>query len=166
MEEKIYVKNAESEKEFNLIIQYMNNSDVFFGKQIRFGKSAYGLAIYKDDEMIGFLNLIHEIPSNNNILLLDILLDEKYRGRGYASLAYKNFKNRANANEFIIAETKNNNEGANNFLSSNGVKIYDFPEMDLVYYLLDKSRLEEFLSSPDYVQFESWVHRERMDDEE
>ena len=81
MKEQIYVRSISTSADSSLITQYMNNSGVFYGKTDRFTANSVSCLIYRDDEPIGFLNIGDEGLSTDNILFLDILVDEKYRGK-------------------------------------------------------------------------------------
>lgn len=160
MEEQIYVKGISTPADSELITKYMNNSAVFFNKTSRFTASSISCLIYRDSEPIGFLNIGDEGLSRDNILFLDILVDEKYRNRGYAAKAYSNFKSRYQDNYFIIAETKETNIGANKSLEKNGVKFYSYNGLN--YYLMDTNRLEELKNSESYERLIAHIHREKM----
>lgn len=160
MKEQIYVRSISTSADSSLITQYMNNSGVFYGKTDRFTANSVSCLIYRDDEPIGFLNIGDEGLSTDNILFLDILVDEKYRGKGYGSKAYSNFKSRFSDDCFIIAETKESNIGANKSLEKNGIKFYSYNELN--YYLMDKDRLEELKNSPSYERLISHIHKEKM----
>ena len=154
----IYVRPIVTKEDSELILKYMQESAVFFDKTDRFTGSAINCLIYKEDIPIGFLNLVDE--HLRDFLFLDILIDEKYHGNGYAAMAYQNFKRRYNGNEFIIAETKVNNIPANKSLKKDGVCIYSFN--DLNYYLMDKDRLEEFMNGESYQILEKQMHEPKL----
>lgn len=160
MKEQIYVRSISTSADSSLITQYMNNSGVFYGKTDRFTANSVSCLIYRDDEPIGFLNIGDEGLSTDNILFLDILVDEKYRGKGYGSKAYSNFKSRFSDDCFIIAETKESNIGANKSFGKNGVMFYSYNGLN--YYLMDKNRLEELKNSPSYDRLISHIHEEKM----
>lgn len=162
MEEQIYVRKIreDSPADSERVIQYMNNSAVFYGKTDRFTANLVSCLIYKNDDPIGFLNIGDEGLLRDNILFLDILVDEKYRGKGYASKAYSNFKSRFSDDYFIIAETKESNVGANKSLEKNGVIFYSYNGLN--YYLMDKNRLGELKNSPSYERLINHIHEEKM----
>ena len=61
--------------------------------------------------------------------------------------------------EFIIAETKVTNIGANKSLAPYSSLIHNVE--DINYYLLDKNRKQEFLESPIYDDFINYCHSEK-----
>ncbi len=149
MEDKIYVSSIKDEDDVQLIIDYTKKSKIFYTKVNRVLCSNVQTIIYKNGEAIGFLNLVDERVSG--ALFMDIFIDEKYRGNGYASLAYKNLEEKFTGDEFILAETKKDNVGANLSLLKDGILIKE--KDDTNFYLLNKDRVDEFLNSEAYNEF-------------
>jgi len=149
MEDKIYVLAARTEDDVQLILDYTKKSKIFYTKVDRVLFSNVQSIIYKNDEAIGFLNLVDERV--RGALFMDIFIDEKYRGNGYASLAYKSLERKFTGNDFILAETKKDNIGANLSLLKDGTLIKE--KDDTNFYLLNKDRVDEFLNSESYNEF-------------
>ena len=156
--ENIYVKPVTNSEDSELILHYMKGSNIFFDKTSRFNSSVVSCLIHKENIPIGFLNLVDEQLSD--FLFLDVLIDEKYRGRGYAAMAYENLMSRFNTKKFIIAETKEDNISANKSLQKNSIFLYSCKGLN--YYLMDKNRLSELQNSPMYSQLIEHFHREQI----
>ena len=151
MEEKIYVSEAITVDEYDLIIHFSKKSIVFYDNYKRLMSSNVKTIIYRNKYPIGFLNLVDERV--NGALFMDIFIDEEYRNRGYAALAYKDLEKKYDKDVFIIAQTKKDNIGANLSLFKNGTLIKEKDDMN--FYLMNKSREEEFLNSDSYDSFVS-----------
>lgn len=149
MDDKIYVVDAVKNDLVQMIIDYTRKSDIFYTKSNRVLFSNVKTIIFKNEQPIGFLNLVDE--KVKGALFADIYIDNEYRGKGYASLAYNDLMNKYNGNEFILAETKKDNIGANMSLLKLGTLIKE--KDDINYYLMDKSRIDEFLNSEVYNNF-------------
>ena len=151
MEEKIYVSEAITVDEYDLIIHFSKKSIVFYDNYKRLMSSNVKTIIYRNKYPIGFLNLVDERV--NGALFMDIFIDEEYRNRGYSALAYKDLEKKYDKDVFIIAQTKKDNVGANGSLLKNGVIVASTDDMN--FYLMNKSREEEFLNSDSYDSFVS-----------
>lgn len=151
MEEKIYVKNAITKDDYDLIANYGSESIVFCDNYKRLMSSNVKTIIYQNECPIGFLNLVDERVQGT--LFMDIFILPEYRNRGYASLAYIELEKNYTGNEFIIAQTKKDNVDANGSLLKNGIIVASTDDMN--FYLMNKSREEEFLNSDSYDSFVS-----------
>lgn len=149
MEDKIYVSAVRDEEDVQLIVDYTRQSDIFYTKVNRVLFSNVQTIICKNGEPIGFLNLVDERVKG--ALFMDMFIEEAYRGNGYASLAYKSLERKFTGDEFILAETKKDNIGANLSLLKNGTLIKE--KDDTNFYLMNKNRVEEFLNSVAYQEF-------------
>ena len=149
MEERIYIANAETKEDYNLIVKFGSKSSVFLDNYRRLMSSNVMTIIYRNESPIGFLNLVDEHVVNT--LFMDIFILEEYRSRGYASLAYEKLEKNYHTDEFIIAQTKKDNIGSNKSLLKNGNIIATTDDMN--FYLMNKSRKEEFLNSESYISF-------------
>ena len=132
---------------YNRVMDIINNdreiNNIFSNKRNRFSLAQFTYLINVDGEDAGFVNLVYE-RGDYSFLLLDSGIIEKYRGKGLGTKALK-FLQSLDFEDFIIAETKKDNNNSNGSISKVGVQIADSDEFN--YYLLQKDRVEEFIDS-------------------
>ena len=130
---------------YNRVMDIINSDleirKIFFTKKNRFSLAQYTYLITVDGEDAGFINLVYE-RGDYSFLVLDSGIIEKYRGKGLGTKALK-FLQSLDFEDFIIAETKKDNNNSNGSISKVGVQIADSDEFN--YYLLQKDRVEEFI---------------------
>ena len=157
MNNKIYIESELNDKQILLIRNIMKTEsgikEIFENKDDRYNTAYLLSLIKKDNEIIGFLNLVPEHV--DGFLFMDMGILEKYRGKGYGKLAYLDLEKRLRTKEFIIAQTKSTNLLANKSAIENGILVYteDKLEYSLNYYLMNKDRYNEFLNSEHYQDF-------------
>lgn len=132
---------------YNRVMDIINNdkeiNNIFFTKKNRFMLSQFTYLITVDGEDAGFINLLYE-DGDDSFLVLDRGVIEKFRGMGIGTMALDFIKSQ-NFEDFIIGETRKNNNGSNKSLSKFGVMVADSDEFN--YYLLQKEKLGEFIDS-------------------
>ena len=94
----------------------------------------------------------------DGIYFLDMGIKKEYRNKKIAQAICKEIIKQS-LPEFIIAETKVTNIGANKSLAPYSSLIHNVE--DINYYLLDKNRKQEFLESPIYDDFINYCHSEK-----
>ncbi|MBE6159548.1 MAG: GNAT family N-acetyltransferase [Lactobacillales bacterium] len=150
--EKIYVRNTCSSMEDLLVRKYMLEKEgikhIFWDKDDRYEVAVCRCLILKDEEPIGFINIVPE--RIRGVYFLDMGIEKTFQGQGYGKLALKDFFRKFKCDEFIIAETKNDNVLANSSANKFGVLAYQ--ENDQNYYLMN-SDLQTFESSDVYENF-------------
>ena len=94
----------------------------------------------------------------DGIYFLDMGIKKEYRNKKIAQAICEEII-KLSLPEFIIAETKVTNIGANKSLAPYSSLIHNVE--DINYYLLDKNRKQEFLGSPIYDDFINYCHSEK-----
>lgn len=151
---ELYIADA---NDLKMVREWIRNDsgirNIFYGHEDRFELSELPLLIYLDKTPIGFLSLVEE--RLRNVKFLDIGILEEYRGCGYAikatSLFLEIFKKKDQ--DFVIAETKVNNEAANKVLSTIGMLVNQEESKNLNYYLMQPERKDEFMNGEVYNRF-------------
>lgn len=158
---EIYLQMVRTSEQYQEILKMMKTEkgirEIFFDKEDRLFCNEVCLLIKKERETIGFLYLtVESIPG---ILFLDMGIKEKYRGLGIAKLMCQELINRITTEKFIIAETTKGNAKANASALYNGILVYDTDNLN--YYLIDKTREQEFKNSNLYNNFISYCNSEK-----
>lgn len=158
--EKIYVRNTMSYKEDLIVRKYMLEAEgiqqIFFDKEDRYKVATCRCLIFKDEKTIGFINIVPEMIKG--VLFIDMGIIKKYRGKGYGKKALEDFFRKFECDEFIIAETKNNNVLANSSANNFGTLVYQ--KDDINYYLMN-GKLEKFKNSEVYNRFINYCDGEK-----
>lgn len=149
--EKIILRetNWSTSKDSNDMYRMMNVEegikDVFLGRTDRIITASDSWMIQAGDKNIGFINLVVE-KSNYNYLFLDMGIIKDYRGKGYGKRFLKEVQMIVESSDrpFVLMETKKDNN-ANGVGKDIGCFITEVGDRNV--YLLQKSRLQEFIDS-------------------
>lgn len=114
--------------------------DVFGNKVSRIFNSNVMTLIWKNDKVVGFLNLVDE--HMDGFLFMDIGIIESERGKGYSILAVKDLLDRLTKKDFhIIGEVKKDNIPSNKNGERMGKKVLELDERN--FYLIGEDSLTE-----------------------
>lgn len=160
MLEGIHLKNVftleDKENLWELMEKEKGIKEIFHDKQDRVNSSVVSCLIKKEEETVGFFLLAKEAV--DGIYFLDMGIKKEYRNKKIAQVICEEII-KLSLPEFIIAETKVTNIGANKSLVPYSSLIHNVE--DINYYLLDKNRKQEFLGSPIYDDFINYCHSEK-----
>lgn len=160
MLEGIHLKNVftleDRENLWELMEKEKGIKEIFHDKQDRVNSSVVSCLIKKEKETIGFFLLT--VENIDGIYFLDIGIKKKYRNKKIAQATCEEII-KLSLPEFIIAETKVTNIGANKSLVPYSSLIHNVE--DINYYLLDKNRKQEFLGSTIYDDFINYCHSQK-----
>ena len=160
MLEGIHLKNIftleDRENLWELMEKEKGIKEIFHDKQDRVNSSVVSCLIKKEEETVGFFLLAKEVI--DGIYFLDMGIKKEYRNKKIAQAICEEIIKQS-LPEFIIAETKVTNIGANKSLAPYSSLIHNVE--DINYYLLDKNRKQEFLGSPIYDNFINYCHSEK-----
>ena len=137
----VSVDNEEKTLEIiDMINQYDSLRSEFGDKIDRLACSEYSFLIKKNEDTVGFANLVYE-KEDYRFLFLDIGIKDEYQGKGIAKEVQKQIE-KFEVPQYIIIETSINNHKAINSLKSRiRIKVIE----DRVFYLLQRKRYEEFI---------------------
>ena len=137
-------------KDSNDMYHMMNREDgirdVFVGRTDRIINADISWMIQAGNKNIGFINLVVE-KCNYNYLFLDMGIIKEYRGKGYGKKFLTEVQQLVEANDlpFVLMETTKDNNNANGVGKGIGCFITEVGDRNI--YLLQKSRLQEFIDS-------------------
>lgn len=140
-------KNDRALRIGNILSSDKEISNLFGNRWDRMLMGKYTYLITCDDKDVGFLNVLHE-KDDYSFLVVDMAIKKRYRGKGIGTCAMQLLKDK-NISEFIVAETKKDNVGANISLQNIGVQVADSDNLN--YYLVQRERIEEFIDD-DYME--------------
>lgn len=153
MKDKIKLKRAESNEDYikikNMMVSEPGIYEIFGNKLDRLIASPISFLILKEEEIIGFVNLVDEdVP---HVLYIDKGIIKKHRGNHYSEQANEILCQVMPTSYYLIGETKSNNIPANRCASKTGTLIYqkEFGKGYLNFYLMNRS-LEELKSDDIY----------------
>lgn len=142
--------NWSTSKDSNDMFYMMNYEDgikdVFRGKNDRLNTTSVSWMIEADNKNIGFINLVVE-KANYNFLFLDMGIIKDYRGKGYGKKFLKEVQELVEDSDlpYVLMETKKDNINAN--IAAREMTCFITEVEDRNVYLLQKSRLQEFIDS-------------------
>lgn len=151
--ENIVLKETDwnSQKDYTDLYSLMNTEEgireIFGGRDDRLMTASNSWLIKANDNNIGFINLVTE-KANYNFLFLDMGIIKAYRGKGYGKKFLEEVQHITEREEdfpYVLMETKQDNDNANGI--SKGVGCYLTTFGDRNVYLLQKSRLQEFIDT-------------------
>ena len=155
-----------SESIYNRMYAIMNKlneeGNVFAGKKDRLDLAPISALITYNNIDVGFIYATSEFRYKD-ALFLDMAIIKEYRGHGIGKQTLIQFLDLIDPDEFIIGETKNNNQASNPLGDDIGVRIL---ESEYNYYLFPKSRYEEFIEHNKDNRFEKAMLKNTKNSEE
>lgn len=151
--ENITLKQTDwnSQKDYSDLYSMMNTEDgikeIFGDRQDRLMTTVISWLITANSNHIGFINLVEE-KADHNFLFLDMGIIKAYRGKGYGKKFLEEVKQIVEKEKdfpYVLMETKQDNDNANGISKGIGCYLTSFDDRNI--YLLQKSRLQEFIDT-------------------
>ena len=131
----------------NEVVYMMNNiigiKEIFKDRIDRLSTSIYSCLIKMDEKTVVFVNLVEE-KNNKNFLFVDMGIIPEFRNKSICNDILTYFSNFP-TKEFIIGETKVDNQYANKAAAKVGILV--LTNQDSNFYLIQKNRYEEFIQN-------------------